>query len=526
MKYIIVTGGVMSGLGKGITASSIGLILKAYGFNVTALKIDPYLNIDSGTMSPFEHGECYVLDDGSETDLDLGNYERFLHIRLTGDHSLTSGKVFEHILRRERKGDYLGKTIQIVPHVTDYIQEYIEHAAHIPIEGTKPDICIVELGGTIGDIEGLMYAEALSQLTRTKLEYEDYCFVHLSLVPLVGKDEIKTKPTQHSIKTIRSLGMFPDFLVLRSPRTLTDSEQEKVSRLCQVKKEHVIVNYNVQRIYDVPALLAKQNIHTLLAKRLKLSLPTTPNFKNYHAILHYFNATDTQKLPKITVGIVGKYTNMQDTYLSLIRALEMAAFKENKKLTIRWISCELDPKKLEQEIAGVDRVIIPGGFGIRGLEGMVNAVTLAKKLHKKILGICLGFQVIIIEHARTICKLPYASSTEFDTETPDPVIVPVANTNVLGSTMRLGGMKVKYSDLMRNAIYKTPHGSHRFRHRYGVNHRYKEQLAQNGITFDGLTDDGMISNVSINKGQIIGVQYHPELSPKADNVFTWFLRDN
>lgn len=440
MKYIIVTGGVISGLGKGIAASSIGLILKAYGLTVTAIKIDPYINVTSDLMSPYEHGEAYVLNDGCVTDLDLGNYERFLNIELCGDHSITTGKVYENVIKKERKGDYLGKTVQIVPHITDYIQEHIQRIAvqSVTPKAKTPDICIIELGGTIGDIEGLIYTEALSQLTRTKLKQFEYCFVHLSLVPTIHGDEIKTKPTQHSIKNIRREGINPDILILRTTRKLKEEELLKVEIMCQINRNNIIVNHDVDSIYDVPKILIEQNISGILSKRLKLHLEKiTPRFDEYNMLWNHLKYTKERNGPYIHVGIIGKYTGMQDTYLSLIRALEMASFNLHTCAKIHWISSELPETEMEKMIVKVDRIVIPGGFGIRGIEGMIKGVTLSKRHSKPILGICLGCQIIVIEHARSI-GLEKANSTEFDLNTPHPVVIECADTKILGGTMRLG----------------------------------------------------------------------------------------
>ncbi len=546
-KYIFITGGVISGLGKGISASSIGLIFKAYGFCVTAIKIDPYLNVDCDTMSPFEHGEAYVLDDGSVTDLDLGNYERFLNIRLTGDHSLTSGKVFNEILNRERRGDYLGKTVQFVPHITDYIQDYLVKVANIPISEyekddtsntTQPEIVIVELGGTIGDIESAMYTEAISQFTRTKLNEDDYCFVHVSLIPTVGgHDEVKTKPTQHSLKTVRSQGIYPDLLILRCNTPLLEFELEKVSRLCQIRKDHIIVNPNVPRIYDVPRIFLQTNLDKLISKKLNINIwekVTIPKFEEYDRILHYYSKFPKDDIHITKIGIIGKYTGMQDTYLSLIRAIEMASIESDIYTKIEWIPSELSQVELESKIENVDKIIIPGGFGIRGIEGMISSIKIARQKQKSVLGICLGCQIIAIEFARNIVLLENANSLEFDTTTPHPVIIPCADTNIMGGTMRLGSIPVEYTSNLSKDIYGSVRSSHRFRHRYVINDKYIQQLTENGLIVDGLTTNnndrqhGLISNISINYSnnvKHIGVQYHPELSPRPDPIFKYFLRN-
>lgn len=544
MKFIIVTGGVISSLGKGITASSIGLILKAYGYRVTAIKIDPYLNVDSDTMSPFEHGEAYVLKDGSVTDLDLGNYERFLGITLTNEHSLTTGKVFNEIIKRERKGDYLGKTVQIVPHVTDYIQDYILRVSQISVDdsGESPEIAIIELGGTIGDIESAMYVEALSQLTRNRLNDNDYMFVHLSLVLTIGDNEVKTKPTQHSIKAVRSQGIYPDLLVLRCSRDLSVDELEKVSRLCQIKKENIIVNYNVRRIYDVPKLFIGAKMDVLVTKKLGLSDHSNrlPDFTRYNRVLEHFNKYDrdsndvsTVKGPgkSVKVGIVGKYTGMQDTYLSLIRAIEMGGVETDTFTEIVWISSE--DVSLEVEISKVDCVIIPGGFGIRGIEGMISAITISRRLKKKVLGICLGCQLIAIEVARNTLGLCGANSLEFG-ETLYPIVIPCADTKTLGGTMRLGAIKTTYKTAFMKEIYSCYESEHRYRHRYVLNDDFLQLLISGGVIVDGVSTlsrglreepsyKGLVSIISVDDYRVIGVQYHPELSSTPDPIIKWLL---
>lgn len=375
-KYIFVTGSVISGIGKGTCSSSIGMIFKAYGFNVTAIKIDPYFNVDSGSMSPWQHGECYVLNDGTESDLDLGNYERFLNIELTKYHSITSGKIYKEVIEKERRGDYLGATVQMVPHITDYIQEQIIRGAELDINGKKNDICIVELGGTIGDMEGLVFCEAIAQLTRNTLKEEDSCVVHLSYVPTIHKDESKTKPTQQSIRTVRSLGIFPDFLILRSADEIKENDIQKVGTMCQIRRENIISNPNTEKIYDVPTILRNQQLHSKIAKRLGLTIDEGNANANDNDIKYnsQYKIADFNILyDQIKIGIVGKYTGSQDTYLSIIRSLEIAAVNNQKKLKIIWINSEMNDLDMDTEIDKCDAVIIPGGFGTRGIEGMIHA---------------------------------------------------------------------------------------------------------------------------------------------------------
>jgi len=515
-KFIFVTGSVISSLGKGTCSSSIGKIFKSMGLNVTAIKIDPYFNVDSGSMSPWQHGECYVLNDGTESDLDLGNYERFLNIELTGSHSITSGKVYKNVIEKERRGDYLGATVQMVPHMTDYIQEELIRAAKIPVDGNKEnDICIVELGGTIGDMEGLVFCEAIAQLTRNTLPEHDSCFVHLSYVPTIHGDESKTKPTQQSIRTVRSLGIFPDFLILRSTNEMKEDDIKKVSTMCQIRRENIISNPNTERIYDVPGILMKQKLHHKIEKKLGL---------DNHILEKVINLDDMQfnsdNLNEIIIGIIGKYTGSQDTYLSIIRSLEIASMNNKKKLKIRWISSELDTDQIDNEIDKCEALIIPGGFGTRGIEGMIHASSKCRRENKKLLGICLGFQILCIEYARNILGMQDANSTEFDKNTNHPIIIPVASEEYLGGTMRLGEMNIIMND---NLVYKKKNISKRFRHRYGLNTKYISQLTSEESDFKifGKTTDGMISNIQI--GNSIGVQYHPEFGPKVDETFKWLI---
>lgn len=516
-KFIFVTGSVISGIGKGTCSSSIGMIFKSFGFNVTAIKIDPYLNVDSGSMSPWQHGECYVLNDGTEADLDLGNYERFLEVNLSNCHSITSGKIYRDVIEKERRGDYLGATVQMVPHMTDYIQELLLKASKVKVTDKNErdnDICLVELGGSIGDLEGLVFCEAIAQLTRNTLKEDESCVVHLSYVPTIHKTEIKTKPTQHSIRTVRSMGIFPDFLILRSETNIPQSDMDKVGRMCQMKIDNIICNPDTQSVYDVPKILMDQNLHIKLAKRLGLLSDMAQRSSSFGKYQNILNHLQDNTLANINVGIVGKYTGSQDTYLSLMRSLEMASVSAKKRLNINWISSELNRHEMDKIIDGCDSIIIPGGFGDRGIEGMIYAASKCRLEGKKLLGICLGFQVICIEFARNVLKLDNANSTEFNKETPHPVITPVASEEILGGTMRLGNKKIILKD--GNVIYK------RFRHRYGLNHIYISQYNQNSIfKIIGETEDHMISNIEL--GNMKGVQYHPEFGYETDEMFKWIL---
>ena len=530
-KFIFVTGSVISGIGKGTCSSSIGMIFKSFGFNVSAIKIDPYLNVDSGSMSPWQHGECYVLNDGTEADLDLGNYERFLNVNLSNCNSITSGKIYRDVIEKERRGDYLGATVQMVPHLTDYIQYLLINGSKNESDcSSENDICLVELGGSIGDLEGLVFCEAIAQLTRNTLKEDDSCFVHLSYVPTIHGNEVKTKPTQQSMRTVRSMGIFPDFLILRSESKIGNEDLEKVSTMCQMRKDNIICNPNTNSIYEVPNILMSQSLHIKIAKRLGLlntMAQRNSSFEKYNKILNHIHDSS---LPVIKVGIVGKYTGSQDTYLSLIRSLEMASILVKKRLQIIWISSELKEKDMSDMMDLCETIIIPGGFGDRGIEGMIYAANKCRIENKKLLGICLGFQIMCIEFARNVLKLDNANSTEFNKQATHPVIFPVASEDILGGTMRLGSMDIL---LDKNDVYSESKISKRFRHRYGLNHKYidsftnnsQSQLLSHTETFKifGKTQDNMISNISI--GNMIGVQYHPEFGYETDKVFEWLLKN-
>ena len=543
MKYIIVTGGVISGLGKGITASSIGLLLKSHGLAITAIKIDPYINRDSGTMSPFEHGEAFVLNDGSETDLDLGNYERFLDINLRGDNNLTTGKVYQAVIEKERRGEYLGKTVQIVPHITDYIQEHIQRVAQTPVdkESNIPDVCIIELGGTIGDIESLPFLEALAQL-KQDLPSSDYCFVHVSLIPTVN-GELKTKPTQHSVKSAKSYGIIPDVLCLRSDRELDQELQTKLRRMCHLPLETaVITNHNVDSIYRVPELFLKQKLDQIILSKLELQEKISPNLDVYYSILAHL---DNPTLPVVNIGIVGKYTKMQDTYLSLLRALDHAAFHKKHKLNVVWIDAEefeTNPKSLSR-LDSVDGILIPGGFGSRGIEGMILAAQYAREQSVPLLGICLGMQIMLIEIARNVMGWEGANSTEFDPKTLFPIIHKFSKsiTN-LGGTMRLGlhncELFGKTKDIYNYESSETISTTmERHRHRYCVKSKlFQRMLEKNAVcigsySLDSNSDNNFVEIIEYTQNSIgnkfgIGCQFHAEYlsrNGKPHPLFVGFL---
>jgi len=541
MKYIIVTGGVISGLGKGITASSIGLLLKYAGLNVTAIKIDPYLNIDAGTMSPYEHGECYVLADGSEVDLDLGNYERFLNIELTGDHSITTGKVYNNVLTKERNGDYLGKTVQIIPHITNEISRLIEQGSQIQIDGCskkKPDVCIIELGGTIGDIEGLSFVEALRQMNLNLGQTNQFCFVHLSLI--IDNGEYKTKPTQHSVAKLRELGISPDMLILRCPDHLDQAMTQKLELMCHIQRGNIIENRNVPNIYYVPQLFHQQGVHKKIGEILGLKLEdfdfSATRIKN---IIRYFDSSEISKT--IVIGIAGKYLNNNDTYLSLIRAIYHAAFHHHVKIKIKWLDVEKPVEELLTEVDMCDGIIIPGGFGVRGVSGKLAVANICRSKGKPMLGICLGMQIIIVEFMRSVVGLPDAASTEWNintaeetkestgsTVTKNPVIQLLpGQTYIKGGTMRLGNYK---SHLHKGTKTKELYGNkdfvlERHRHRYEVNNEYVSKMEQHGLKVSGINKKHDLVEIVelVEHPFYVGCQFHPEYKTRMDEPAPLFV---
>lgn len=529
MKYIIVSGGVVSGLGKGITSSSVGVLLKECDLNVTHIKIDPYLNIDAGVLSPYEHGEVFVLDDGGEVDLDLGNYERFSQVRLTRDHNLTTGKVYQQTINKERKGDYLGKTVQLVPHVTDAIQQWIERVAQIPVnqEGSStPDVCVIELGGTVGDIESMVFLEALRQF-RYRVGGDNFCHIHVSLVPTVGAGdgEQKSKPTQHGVRELRAAGLQPDIIICRSAQPLSRGTTSKISMFCMVPATHVLSIHDVSNLYKVPLLMLEQRVASLVLNCLKINCMPPLDLPVWQRL------SDKVENPKeiVTIGIVGKYTGLTDSYLSITKALFHAAIHANRKLKIEWI----DSSHLEKEheakhgdehkaawaaLESVDGILVPGGFGDRGTQGKIDAAHYARTSNVPYLGICLGMQVAVIEYARNVLGLADANSSEFDSETKNPVVVfmPEISTTHMGATMRLGSRPTDIKkDTLAWQLYGESQISARHRHRYEVNPDYVEQFESKGLHFSGKDSDKGIRMEVIELDHdthkfFFGAQYHPE----------------
>jgi CTP synthase len=535
MKYVVVSGGVLSGLGKGVTASSIGVLLKSAGMKITSVKIDPYINSDAGTMSPFEHGEVFVLDDGGEVDLDLGNYERFLDINLGKNNNLTTGKIYSKVIEAERRGDYLGKTVQVIPHITDAIQDWIEDVAHVPADGSgdSPDACIIELGGTVGDIESAPYIEALRQF-QFRVGRENISFVHVSLVPVMGPvGEQKTKPTQHSVKELRGLGITPDILVCRSTSPMTQETKEKLAAFCHVSADAVMSTHDVPNIYHVPLMLEKQG----LCKILNVDCNTTNLLSEWRDMaLNLDTLTE-----EVSIAMVGKYTDLSDAYLSVIKSLQHAAMAVNRKLNIEWIEAshledswkQQSPKEFDNAwnlLKGADGVLVPGGFGDRGIEGKILAAKYARVSNTPYLGICLGLQVATIEFCRNVLNLSGANSTEFEDnpEYPAVVFMPEISKTHLGGTMRLGSRPTiwQVDDCKIKSLYGEGESvDERHRHRYEVNPDIIEDIEAAGLVFVGKDETGQRCEIFELEGHpyYVGVQFHPEFKSRPGRPSPPFL---
>tara|TARA_Y100000766_G_scaffold283734_1_gene300156 strand:- start:226 stop:1869 length:1644 start_codon:yes stop_codon:yes gene_type:complete len=535
MKYVIVSGGVLSGLGKGVTASSIGVLLKSAGLRTTSIKIDPYLNSDAGTMSPFEHGEVFVLDDGGEVDLDLGNYERFLDLNLGKDNNLTTGKIFSKVIEAERRGDYLGKTVQVIPHITDEIQNWIERVAHMPADGVDgaPDACIIELGGTVGDIESAPYIEALRQF-QFRVGRENVTFVHVSLVPVMGPvGEQKTKPTQHSVKELRGLGITPDILVCRSTEPMTEETKEKLAAFCHVSPDAVMSTHDVPNIYHVPLMLEEQGLCNIL----DIDCNNTSMLKEWRAMAYDLDTLNEE----VSIAMVGKYTDLSDAYLSVIKSLQHAAMKVRRKLTINWIEAshlesawkaknEQDFTAAWNDLKSSDGVLVPGGFGDRGIEGKVVAAQYSRENNVPYLGICLGLQVATIEFCRNVLGISGANSTEFDenVEYPAVIFMPEISKTHLGGTMRLGSRPTiwQVDDCKIKRLYGEGDSvDERHRHRYEVNPDIIGEIESAGLKFVGKDETGQRCEIFELDGHpyYVGVQYHPEFKSRPGKPSPPFL---
>src|SRR5215469_6688943 len=514
-KYIFVTGGVVSSLGKGLAAASIGCLLESRGIKVNLMKFDPYLNVDPGTMSPFQHGEVFVTDDGAETDLDLGHYERFTHSKLSRDNNWTTGRLYEQIIAKERRGDYLGKTVQVIPHVTNEIKAAMKKVAQ------EVDIAIVEIGGTVGDIESLPFLEAIRQM-RQELGRDNTIFIHVTLVPWIGAaGELKTKPTQHSVKELLSIGIQPDILLCRTDRFLSKELKSKIALFCNVEEEAVITAKDVASIYEVPLVFAHEEVDTLALKYLHLGAPER-NLKAWEDLVHrVYNPQD-----EISIAIVGKYVEYEDSYKSLKEALTHAAVGQSLKLHVTWVEAEglenRDPqdRSYEAQLEGYDGILVPGGFGKRGIAGMLNAIRYAREMRIPYFGICLGMQTACIEFARHVCGLHDADSSEFDPSTPHRIIYKLRELkgiDELGGTMRLGAWECKLEpDSIAARAYGKTEISERHRHRYEFNREYEALLTGGGLRITGSTPDGTyVEIVEIpDHPYFLGCQFHPEFKSK------------
>jgi CTP synthase len=522
-----VTGGVISSLGKGLTAASIGNLLTARGLRVVMQKLDPYLNVDPGTMNPFQHGEVFVTDDGAETDLDIGHYERFLDINLSAAANVTTGQIYSQVIARERRGEYLGDTVQVIPHITDEIKRRMRLQAQ---DDPQPDVIITEIGGTVGDIESQPFIEAARQV-RHELSRRNVFFVHVSLVPFMGASgEQKTKPTQHSVAALRSIGIQPDALVLRSDRPVSSGNRRKIALMCDVDEAAVVNAVDVPSIYDIPSMLHSQGLDAYIIEQLGLDAGDVQwdRWKDLLTAVH-------EPKREVTIGLVGKYIDLPDAYLSVTEALRAGGFAHQAKVHLRWIpsdECET-PEGAAKNLADLDGICVPGGFGVRGIEGKLGALRFARENRIPTLGLCLGLQCMVIEYARDVAGLPGASSTEFDPETEFPVIATMAEQvdiiagGDLGGTMRLGLYEaaLKPGSIVEE-LYGAPVSHERHRHRYEVNNTYREQIAAAGLVFSGTSPDGsLVEYVELPREVhpfYVATQAHPELRSRPTHAHPLF----
>jgi len=509
-KFIFVTGGVISGLGKGIAAASIGLLLESHGYKITLQKFDPYLNVDPGTMSPFQHGEVYVTDDGAETDLDLGHYERFTSTRTTRSHNWTAGKIYEMIIKKERRGDYLGKTVQVIPHVTDEIKN-----AFYSVAGNN-DIVIVEIGGTVGDIESQPFLEAIRQM-RLSLGIENTLFIHLTLIPFIDTSgELKTKPTQHSVKELRAIGIQPDILLCRTRHELPSELKAKIALFTNVPLEAVVTAIDVPSVYDIPLNFADEGLDRIILKKLNLEI-SQPQLSRWRNVVHRSHHPEDE----VNIALVGKYTGLHDSYISLYQALDHGGLANYLKVNIDWIEAEdVERGNVARILKNKDGILVPGGFGSRGIEGKIKAISYARKNNIPFFGICLGMQCATIEFARNVAKLKKAHSEEFDSQTPDKIFRlwrELRKDSDIGGTMRLGvyGCQLKEGTLARS-VYKKYMVSERHRHRYEFNPEYEKVLCSAGLVISGKNPEhGLVEIIELKSHPwFLGCQFHPEFKSR------------
>ncbi len=520
-KYIFVTGGVVSGLGKGITAASLGRLLKARGLKVAAQKMDPYINVDPGTMSPYQHGEVYVTEDGAETDLDLGHYERFIDEDLNRYSNLTTGKVYWNVLNKERRGEYLGSTVQVIPHITGEIKEFVYSVA----EKTGADVVITEIGGTIGDIESQPFIEAVRQIF-LEVGRQNSLFIHVTLVPyLKGSGEHKSKPTQHSVKELQGMGVAPDIIVLRCDEPLEESIFRKIAMFCNVRQDCVIENRTLPNLYAAPLMLERSGFSGVVCRELGIDAPE-PDLEEWTGMVRRM---DAQSSRRVRIGLVGKYVGLHDTYLSVAEALRHAGFSNGVGVEIKWIdSCELTEENIASELSDVDGILVPGGFGSRGAEGMILTAKYARENRVPYFGICLGMQIAVIEYARNVAGITDANSGEFDEQCAHKVIdfMPGQSDEVdKGGTLRLGAFpcEIKPGTTMERC-YAARRISERHRHRYEFNNDYREVLQNRGLTLSGLSpDDRLVETVELtDRPFFVGVQYHPEFKSRPNRPHPLF----
>jgi len=522
-KYIFVTGGVVSSLGKGIVGASLGKLLRARGYSVTILKFDPYINVDPGTMSPFQHGEVFVTDDGAETDLDLGHYERFIDANFGRINNVTAGSVYLNVINKERRGDYLGGTVQIIPHITDEIKNRLKEAS----AKDNPDFLIAEIGGTVGDIESLPFLEAIRQF-KVEAGFGNTVSIHVTLIPYLNcSGELKTKPSQHSVNTLRSIGIQPDILVCRSSKSVPQSERAKLALFTNVPPEAVIECKDLKTIYEVPLALEAQNLPREVLKRLNIEDKTVPNMDSWKTIVNGIKNPDKS----VKIALAGKYTKLSDAYISVVESLKHAGAALGTSIELKWIDSEdvcVDFKKAKDVMADVDGLVIPGGFGIRGVEGKINVINIARTSNTPFLGLCLGMQCAVIEYARNMAGLTDANSTEFNPETPHPVIDLMREQEEVvdyGGTMRLGAYDCHLqSGTLAEKMYGTDIISERHRHRYEVNNFFREKLSESGLTFSGMSPDRkLVEMIELkNHRYFIASQFHPEFKSRPERPHPLF----
>ncbi len=520
-KYIFVTGGVVSGLGKGITAASLGRLLKARGLKVAAQKLDPYINVDPGTMSPYQHGEVYVTEDGAETDLDLGHYERFIDEDLNKFSNLTTGKVYWNVLNKERRGEYLGETVQVIPHITNEIKEFIYSVG----KKTNADVVITEIGGTTGDIESQPFLEAIRQVG-LEVGRENSLYIHVTLVPFLrGSDEHKTKPTQHSVKELQGMGINPNIIVLRCDEPLEDNIFKKISLFCNVKPDCVIENMTIPVLYEAPIMLEKNHFSDIVCRELGINA-AEPDLTDWNEMLERIK----NRNKRVTIGLVGKYVQLHDAYLSVAEALRHAGYVYGARVAIKWIDSEtITAENVAETLAGCDGLLVPGGFGNRGIEGKIATAHYARTNNVPYLGICLGMQIAVIEFARNVCGLKDANSGEFDENSNNKVIdfMPDQNAEInKGGTLRLGAYPCKIAPGTKmEKCYKSSQISERHRHRYEFNNDYRDMMTEKGLVISGTSPDGhIVETVEIPENDFyIGVQFHPEFKSRPNKAHPLFM---